>query len=57
MHLELKDFIKVNGHANIPRSYENNKLATWVHTQRKYKDKLSKERKEKLLALGFDFKN
>ena len=51
----LKEFVAIHGHANVPRSYKNTQLATWVHTQRKNKDTMPKERKEKLLSVGFEF--
>ena len=55
MFNELVLFAKEYKHANVPRSYKNKKLATWVQTQRKYKDTMSTERKERLLSVGFEF--
>ncbi len=56
MFSELCKFKKANGHCNVPRGYEKTpKLATWVSVQRNVfrKDKLSKDRLEKLIQLGF----
>ena len=52
---ELAEFKAKYGHCNVPRNYENAILAEWVHTQRSNKDKMSLERKEKLISLGFEF--
>ena len=52
---ELIDFKEEFGHCNVPRNYNNKSLAEWVHTQRKNKSKLSLYKKEKLLAIGFEF--
>lgn len=52
----LKEFISIHGHANVPRSYKVKELATWVHTQRKNEQNMPKERKKKLLSVGFQFK-
>lgn len=54
-YLELKIFKKEYGHCNVPRKYSNSLLGEWVHTQRFNKNKLSPDRKEKLLNLGFEF--
>ena len=53
---ELCKFKKENGHCNVPRGYKKApKLATWVSVQRNVfkKNKLPKERLEKLTKLGF----
>ena len=55
MFSKLVEFTKAHKHANVPRSYKDKKLATWVQTQRKYKDTMPIERKERLLAVGFEF--
>lgn len=55
MYLRLLDYVKEYGHANVPITYKDKQLATWVRTQRKYRDTLSEYRKEKLLACGFNF--
>lgn len=50
--LEYKD--KFN-HVNVPISYVDKQLATWVKTQRKFKDTMSENRKQRLLDIGFEF--
>lgn len=52
---ELIEFKKEFGHCNVPRNYINKKLAEWVHTQRSKKTNLSKDRKDRLVSLGFEF--
>ena len=52
---KLLAYIKTYGHANVPSNYKVEELATWVHTQRRYGDTMPKARKEKLLAVGFQF--
>ncbi|MBQ3421733.1 MAG: Helicase associated domain protein [Romboutsia sp.] len=56
MFQKLIEFKSIFGHANVLRSYKDKQLATWVHTQRKFKDTMPNERKEKLLSIGFKFK-
>lgn len=56
MFEKLVNFVQENGHANVPRNYKIQELATWVHTQRKNEHKMSTERKNKLLSVGFQFK-
>ena len=55
MYERLKDFAKEHKHANVLRSYKDSQLATWVQTQRKFKDSMPKKRKERLLSIGFEF--
>ena len=55
MFNKLLAYIKAYGNANVPSNYEIEELATWVHTQRRYGDTMPKARKEKLLAVGFQF--
>lgn len=55
MFNKLLDFKEEFKHVNVPRSYKDKELATWVHTQRKYKDTMPQERKEKLISVGFEF--
>ncbi len=52
----LVSFVKEYSHARVPRSHETNRkfpLGNWVGTQRRNKDKLSKELIERLDRLGF----
>jgi len=56
MYEALIDYKKIKGHCRVPVRYkENPKLSQWVSTQRKAKTegKISKERMEKLNAIGF----
>lgn len=52
---QLLEFKKEFGHCNVPRSYEDKALATWVHTQRRRRDLMSSERKKLLKEIGFKF--
>lgn len=52
---KLLRFKEEFNHTNVPRSYIDKQLATWVHTQRKYRNSLLQERKERLLSIGFEF--
>lgn len=52
---KLLKFKKEFNHTNVPRSYIDKQLATWVHTQRKYRNSLLQDRKERLLSIGFEF--
>lgn len=56
MYTELKNFRKVNKHVVVPRS--DPRLYEWIQTQKKLKAeaKLSKDREEKLVKLGFIWK-
>lgn len=56
MYTQLKNFKKVNRHLVVPRS--DAKLYEWIQTQKKLKaeNKLSKDRQEKLVKLGFIWK-
>ena len=54
--LMLEAFKKEHGHCRVPQDYKaNKKLGAWVNTQRVFyaKNKLSRERIDKLEALGF----
>ncbi|KAL7448596.1 hypothetical protein ACHAWC_000756 [Mediolabrus comicus] len=53
---ELVEYHRVNGHCNVPRSYEPNpQLGEWVNTQRQFvkTKKLAADRVAKLEQLGF----
>lgn len=54
---ELKEFVKVNGHANVPYKVngEKSKLGEWVTGQRKFfaKGKMDPARKRLLDSIGF----
>jgi|1048.fasta_scaffold00127_3 superfamily II DNA or RNA helicase len=54
---ELKEFVKVNGHANVPYKVngEKSKLGEWVTGQRKFfaRGKMDPSRKELLDSIGF----
>ena len=52
---KLKKFVAREGHCRVASDYkeDNFRLGVWVQTQRKNKNKVSKERVEKLDALGF----
>jgi hypothetical protein len=55
---ELVDYLRVNRHCNVPRSYEPNpQLGRWVDTQRQLrkKGKLAADRIAKLDSLGFQW--
>jgi hypothetical protein len=69
-YAELADFLRMNGHTNVPSRYENSQLATWVKCQRrqykmrkeiglsidqKKKTLLSDARIQRLEALGFEW--
>lgn len=54
MFRQLKTFYRKYKHSRVPvRSKEFPKLGTWVLTQRKHKDKLSKDKRKKLMQLRF----
>ena len=52
---QLEDFVKVHGHARVPKSGDYGKLGTWVQLQRTaYKnDKLGPDREQRLLKVGW----
>jgi hypothetical protein len=54
---QLLEYKEVCGDSNVPHSYcRNPQLGRWVHSQRKAnKNKLTKERWEKLDSIGFDW--
>ena len=52
----LQAFVAREGHARVPATFkteDGHALGPWVRTQRKAKDQLSAERRERLEALGF----
>ncbi len=56
LFIELCEFKQKNGHCTVPKGYEQTqKLSNWVNVQRNMfkKNKLSKERIERLDGLGF----
>jgi hypothetical protein len=60
---DLKVFQKKFGHTNVPKSYDDKELATWVrHTKARYREfnagtkKFPKHRLEALAEIGFDVK-
>ena len=55
MFNKLLEFKAIYNHVDVPRSYKDKQLATWVHTQRKYRDTMLEYRKDKLLSVGFNF--
>jgi len=62
-YLELENYTKEQGNPNVPRTYTNTKLASWVWIQRSRRDKdyggqpqLTKEQVELLDRLGFRWK-
>lgn len=52
---KLKKYKEKHGDANVPRSYEDQILATWVCTQRKYRHDMDERRKKLLTDIGFKF--
>jgi len=59
MAADLQKFKELNGHCNVPQNYtKNEQLGTWVGQQRQNykKDRLSKERINRLNQLGFVWK-
>ena len=52
---KLLQFKELEGHCRVTQSFESDgfKLGVWVATQRRAKDKLSPERKQKLDDIGF----
>ncbi|MBT8460602.1 MAG: Helicase associated domain protein [Boseongicola sp.] len=56
MFAELVRYKEAHGDCNVPAQWsENQPLASWVITQRGGRDKLPKDRRERLDALGFDW--
>lgn len=56
LFIELREFKQKNGHCSVPKGHEKTqKLSSWVSVQRNMfkKNKLSKERIERLEELGF----
>jgi superfamily II DNA or RNA helicase len=51
---ELKTYFKANGHSNVSQA-ENPSLYNWHYRQRKNKDSLTPERKDKLKTINFDY--
>ncbi len=53
----LKEFKEIHNHCNVPQSYTNKSLGTWVGTQRGLynKQKLSEAKIKLLNAIGFDW--
>ena len=52
-YAELADFFAVNGHTNIPRSNESERLARWASKQRSQKASMSQNRRERLEEIDF----
>ena len=55
MFKRLLEYKNKFNHVNVPVNYSDKQLATWVKTQRKFKDKMSKDRKQRLLDIDFEF--
>ena len=53
---KLRIFQQKFGHCNCPRSYDE-KLGYWISAQRRNQDKLSQERRDALISIGFQFEN
>ncbi len=54
MYKELARFHEEHGHCNVPSLYgENRELGIWVNNQRSRRNRLSKEKIERLEELGF----
>lgn len=55
MYGELASYREANGHCNVPKKYNHNpKLGEWASMQRARWDRLPLERKQRLLAIGFE---
>jgi superfamily II DNA or RNA helicase len=54
---ELKEFYSINGHSNVKQA-DNLSLYYWCYKQKRFKEKLSEEKIEKLnlIEFNFDFK-
>lgn len=57
MFKKLLEFKKEFGHTRVSSRYKDKELANWVNSQKKaYKaGKLTPERYERLVAIGFEF--
>jgi hypothetical protein len=53
-YIELSDYKKREGHANVPVNYKDKQLANWLRKQRELlvKDRLPLENRNRLLSLG-----
>lgn len=52
---ELKEFHKIHRHYAVPQKTAFHGLAMWVYNQRRYKDKLLPEQRQKLDDIGFNW--
>ncbi|GEM_PF-6670660 len=53
---EFKAFVKENGHGHVPKGYKKYPtLFSWVNNIRSGNNRTSCQRREELLAIGFDF--
>ena len=55
---ELLEFKRVNGHCNVPCTYDNQRLSSWVQAQRRQAklSTLDSERFQRLANAGFEWK-
>jgi hypothetical protein len=49
----LVKFKEIHGHTDVPQSYHDKRLATWIDNQRIRRDRLPAARRAKLDAIGF----